>query len=100
MSPILGGLLFWKGDDIAGFLASEVATTGQQLAAQWPASVLTRIILDFTGKIAFSWRALHADDRGVLTQGTYAQVRRDPSVAIQGPAPVEIRRPNRRATTL
>jgi hypothetical protein len=105
VKQLLGAIVFWKGDDIAGHIAEGAdrpKSPGETLASQWPAFVLTRIALDrgLTGKIAFSWNALRVDERGVVTLGTYAQVDRRASVSIEGPTSVEIRRPNRQASKL
>jgi hypothetical protein len=100
ISPLLGGLVFWKGDDVASGLApSNVGGAGGALAARWPPYLLTEMDPpDLSGKLSFLWSDLVVDDRGVRTLGAVVPVPRVPVAGIQGPGIVTAQLPSNSAT--
>jgi hypothetical protein len=87
ISPLLGGLIFWLGDDVVGGLApdSGAQSAGSALAAQWPAQILTEVNPpELPGKLVFTWTDLVVDERGVQTSGIFIPTEREPAAFIQG----------------
>jgi len=102
ISLLLGGLIFWQGDNLVESLASPPNTTGAggALAAQWPTQILTRIAPPILpGKITLHWTDLVVDDRGVRTLGYIIPETRIPMAFIYGPRAITMQLPAHRAFT-
>lgn len=92
ISPILGGIVFFAADPIAGSQAPTVSSLGSTLASQWPSEILTSIRPPFLpGKFALIWTDLTVDQDGVLTRGTFIPQERSPNVLIVGPRRLTMR---------
>lgn len=96
ISPTLGGLILWKGDDFVASVFSPPSFTspGQALAAQWPLQILTEIAPpDLPGKLTLHWSKLEVGDRGVLTRGYFIPEERVPVALIEGPTSITVKIP-------
>jgi hypothetical protein len=97
LSLPLGALTFWKGDELAESVAPtpNVGGAGGNLAAQWPAQILTDIAPPARpGKITFLWTDLHVDATGVRTLGAFLPLPREPEVSLTGPASISLQQPH------
>jgi hypothetical protein len=97
LSPALGALAFWQGDDLAEAIAPtpDFGGAGGKLAAQWPAEILTDIAPPARpGKFTFLWTELLVDVTGVRTRGALLPSSRTPEVFINGPASITLHQPH------
>ena len=97
LSPALGALTFWKGDELAERIAPtpDVGGAGGNLAAQWPAEIVTDIAPPARpGKFILLWTDLLVDATGVRTRGAFLPSARTPEVFINGPASIALQQPH------
>lgn len=97
LSPALGALTFWKGDELAENIAPTPAAggAGNNLAARWPTEIMTNIAPPVRlGKFLFLWSELLVDATGVRTFGAFLPLPRTPEIFIKGPGSITLQQPH------
>jgi hypothetical protein len=96
VSPLLGGLIFWQGDNVVeGLAPTPPEGAGGALAARWPGQIMTEINPreGLLGKFLFTWTVLEVDSTGVRTLGAFSSASRVPTAFIEGPPAISVELP-------